>query len=89
MVNARRPFVTMPQAPSDLLTQQSAAEILNVSVPFLVKCLVAGELPFREAGAQVLLVRSDVMAYRDRLDQQSSQFLDEMVSISEELGLYD
>lgn len=72
-----------------MMTQQAAAEILNVSVSFLVQCLAKGDLPFQEVGTEVLLLRSDVMAYRDRLDEQSSQALNEMVIISEELGLYD
>ena len=80
MVSVNRSSVTISQAYSDLLSQQMAAEILNVSVQFLVQCLVAGELPFREVGKQVLLLRSDVMAYRDRLDERSSQSLDEMVA---------
>jgi excisionase family DNA binding protein len=88
MVSASRSTVTISPAHSDFITQQAAAEILNVSVPFLVNCLAEGELPFQEVGAQVLLLRSEVMAYRDRLDERSSQSLDEMVAISEELGLY-
>ena len=80
MVSVNRSSVTISQAYSDLLSQQMAAEILNVSVQFLVQCLAAGELPFREVGKQVLLLRSDVMAYRDRLDERSSQSLDEMVA---------
>jgi excisionase family DNA binding protein len=89
MVSASRSSVTNSSAHSDFINQQAAAEILNVSVPFLVQCLAVGELPFREVGLEVLLLRSDVMAYRDRLDERSSQSLDEMVAISEELVLYD
>jgi excisionase family DNA binding protein len=89
MVSASRSSVAISSAHSDLINQQAAAEILNVSVPFLQQWLAAGELPFREVGSQVLLLRSDVIAYRDRLDERSSQSLDEMVAISEELGLYD
>jgi excisionase family DNA binding protein len=89
MVSASRSSVTNSSAHSDFINQQAAAEILNVSVSFLVQCLAVGELPFREVGPEVLLLRSDVMAYRDRLDERSSQSLDEMVAISQELGLYD
>ncbi len=89
MISTSRSPVTISPPYSDFITQQAAADILNVSVPFLAQCLAEGALPFQETGTQVLLLRSDVMAYRDRLDERSSQSLDEIAEISEELGLYD
>jgi excisionase family DNA binding protein len=54
----------------DQLTTAEAAELLNVSQPFVLKKLEAGELPFHMAGTQQGLRLVDVLAYRDRTSGQ-------------------
>lgn len=71
------------------LTTVEAAELLNVSRPFLIKQLDAGELPHRMVGTHRRLRLADVLAYRDRMDEQAERALAAMAAEAEELGLYD
>jgi excisionase family DNA binding protein len=71
------------------LTTQEAADLLNVSRPFLIKQIEAGELPHHKVGKHRRINFNDLMVYKERVDRESSEALDEMVAISQELGLYD
>ncbi len=71
------------------LTTQEAADLLNVSRPFLIKQIEAGDIPHHKVGKHRRIRFNDLMVYQERIDQATSQALDEMVAISEELGFYD
>ena len=71
------------------LTTMEAADILNVSRPFLIKLLETGDIPFRKVGRHRRILMEDLMAYKDKSDRQSRAAMDELVALSEELGLYD
>ncbi len=71
------------------LTIQAAADLLNVSQPFLLEQIAAGKIIDRQVGNHRRIHFSDLMAYKDQIDLAASQALDEMVAISQELGLYD
>ena len=71
------------------LSTFEAAEILNVSRPFLIKRLDAGEVPFHMVGTHRRLKLADVLAYRDRLAAQADTALAAMTAEAEEIGLYD
>jgi excisionase family DNA binding protein len=71
------------------LTTQEAADLLNVSRPFLIKKIDAGELPHHKVGKHRRINFNDLMVYKKKIDRAASTALDEMVAISEELGLYD
>lgn len=70
------------------LTTVEAAELLNVSRPYLIKQLQAGELPYHMVGTHRRLRLADVLAYRDRMDRESEAALAAMTAEAEELGLY-
>ena len=70
------------------LTTVEAAELLNVSRPYLIKQLQAGELPYHMVGTHRRLRLADVLAYRDRMDQEAEAALAAMTAEAEELGLY-
>lgn len=71
------------------LTTVEAADLLNVSRPFLIKQLEAGALPHHMVGTHRRLRLADVLAYRDRMDTQAAEALDAVAAEAEELGLYE
>lgn len=70
------------------LTTVQAAELLNVSRPYLIKQIEAGEVRHHMVGTHRRLKLIDVLAYRDRLQEQANDALDAMTAEAEELGLY-
>lgn len=71
------------------LTTVGAAELLNVSRPFLIKQLEAGALPFHMVGPHRRLRLADVLSYRDRMDAEAESALAAMSAEAEALDLYD
>jgi excisionase family DNA binding protein len=71
------------------LTTIEAANLLNMSRPFLIKQSEAGVLPHHMVGTHRRLRLADVLAYRDRLDAQADDALHAMTAEAEELGLYE
>jgi excisionase family DNA binding protein len=71
------------------LSTQEAANILNVSRPFLVSLLEAGTIPFTKVGTHRRIRFTDLMEYKKRRDEETERGLEKIVQISEELGLYD
>lgn len=68
---------------------QEAADLLDVSRPHLVELQQQGEIPFSWTGKQRRIRLEDVLAYKARRDRERRQHLDEVVQLTEELGLYD
>ena len=71
------------------LTTMEAADILNVSRPYLIKLLESGEIRFRRVGTHRRILMADLLAYQEQADRQSRAAMDELVALSEDLGLYD
>lgn len=71
------------------LTTQEAADILNVSRPYLIKLLEAGVLPFTKVGSHRRIQIEDVMAYKQQRDIERTQALDRLAALNQEMGLYD
>lgn len=80
-------IVVMPEN-TDLTTAQ-AADILNVSRPFLVGLLESGEIPFHKVGTHRRVNLEDVLAYKDQYLQKSRERMDELSALSQDDGLYD
>ena len=71
------------------LTTQEAADLLNVSRPYLIKQIEAGAIPHHKVGRHRRIRFDDLMVYKQQIHEKSSRALDEMVALSEEMGLYD
>jgi hypothetical protein len=67
------------------LTTQQAADILNVSRPFLVKLLEAGELHHHKIGRHRRILANDLFAYRDKRDEDRSKALFDLISSDADL----
>lgn len=71
------------------LSTQEAADILNVSRPYLVKLLEQGEIPFVKVGAHRRIQVRDLMEYQRLRDATRRQALQRLTQMSQELGLYE
>jgi excisionase family DNA binding protein len=71
-----------------LLTPFEAASLLGVSPAYLTGLMDSGELPCHESGEIRRIGFEDLMAYKRKDDEATSKGLDEMVALSQELGLY-
>jgi excisionase family DNA binding protein len=75
-------------APSDVeITTQQAADLLNVSRPYLVGLVEKGELPVRMVGNQRRLPLADVLDYKARTRANRLEALRELTALDQELGL--
>ncbi|MBB6118452.1 helix-turn-helix domain-containing protein [Nocardiopsis algeriensis] len=69
------------------LTTQQAADMLNVSRPYLIGLLQAGEIDYRKVGTHRRIQASSLMEYMRRDDQRRREAADELSAMTRELGL--
>lgn len=70
-----------------LLTTQQAADLLNVSRPYLCKLIDSGDIPARKHGSHRKIRLDDLLHYREILDAQRRKSLKKLAHLSEDLGI--
>ncbi len=69
------------------LTTQQAADLLNVSRPYVVRLMEEGRLPFRKVGAHRRIRLDQLLEYRRNIYVAQQKALDAMTAYDQELGL--
>ena len=78
--------VTIIPENAELSTVQ-AAEVLNVSRPFLIKLLEDGSIPHRKVGKHRRVRMEDVMSYKAAIDNEREAVLDQLAADAQDQNM--
>jgi len=69
------------------LTTQEAANLLNVSRPFLVTLLEEGKIPYRKVGTRRRILAKDILAYKAQEEKARYDVLEELTKQAQKLNM--
>jgi excisionase family DNA binding protein len=70
-----------------ILTTQQAANLLNVSRPFLVKLIETKELPSFKVGRNRRVYKSDLLSYKEKSLKERKEIMQKLVDEAQDLDL--
>ena len=70
-----------------MLTTQEAADLLNVSRPFVVGLLDAGKIPHQRLGSHRRILFRDLMAFKEKSERDREAALRELTEQAQELNM--
>jgi len=67
------------------LTTQEGADILNISRPTFIKLLDSGVVPHIRTGNRRKVAYTDIMKYKEKLEEQRLQSLNELSALDQDI----
>jgi excisionase family DNA binding protein len=71
----------------EILSTQQAADLLNVSRPFIVKLIDTNELPAFKVGRHRRIYKNDLLAYKKKSLKERKRILQKLVDEAQDLDL--